>query len=79
MTYEEFITSPGGRRHKDDYIILDIYDFARILTQELRERGFLYPDECIHPLDIEDLFYCTGYYLKVKHTNGKTNIFWSAK
>lgn len=79
MTYEEFMNSPGSRCHKDGYVILDIYDLARILTRELRERGFLYPDECIHPLDIEDLFSSTGYYLTVMRKNGKTNIFWSAK
>lgn len=79
MTHEEIMNSPGSSCYKDSYVILDVYDFARILTQELRERKFLYPDEYIHPLDIADLFSSMGYYLTVKRKNGKTNIFWSAK
>ena len=80
MTYEEFMTSSGGaRRRPDARITIDIFDIASILTHYFQERGFLVPDEELHPSDIVDMFDRTGYYLTVERKNGQVKIRWNSK
>lgn len=80
MTYEEFMTSSGGaRRRPDAKITIDIFDIASILTHYFQERGFLAPDEKLHPSDIADLFDKTGYYLTIERKNGQVKIRWDSK
>ena len=80
MTYEESMTSSGGAsRRTDAKITIDIFDIASILTHYFQERGFLSPDEELHPSDIVDMFDRTGYYLTVERKNDKVKIRWDSK
>ena len=80
MTYEEFMTSSGGaRRRPDAKITIDIFDIASILTHYFQERGFLAPDEELHPSDIVDMFDRTGYYLTIERKNSQVKIRWDSK
>ena len=61
MTYEESMMSGGAKRRRSDAkITIDIFDIASILTHYFQERGFLAPDEELHPSDIADMFDKTG-------------------
>ena len=80
MTHEEFMTSSGGaRRRSDAKITIDIFDIASILTHYFQERGFLAPDEELHPSDIVDMFDKTGYYLTIERKNDEIKIRWDSK
>ena len=80
MTYEEFMPSSGGGcRRSDAKITIDIFDIASILTHYFQERGFLSPDEELHPSDIVDMFDSTGYYLTVERKNDEIKIRWDSK
>lgn len=80
MTYEEFMTSSGGARHRPDAkITIDIFDIASILTHYFQERGFLASDEELHPSDIVDMFDRTGYYLTIERKNDEIKIRWDSK
>ena len=80
MTYEEFMTSSGGaRRRSDAKITIDIFDIASILTHYFQERGFLAPDEELHPSDIVDMSDKTGYYLTIERKNDEIKIRWDSK
>ena len=80
MTYEEFMTSSGGaRRRSDAKITIDIFDIASMLTHYFQDRGFLAPDEKLHPSDIVDMFDETGYYLTIERKNSQVKIRWDSK
>ena len=80
MTHEEFMTSSGGsRRRSDAKITIDIFDIASMLTHYFQDRGFLVPDEELHPSDIVDMFDETGYYLTIERKNGQVKIRWDSK
>ena len=79
MTYEEFMMSGGGHRRPDAKITIDIFDIASILTQYFQERGFLSPDEELHPSAIVDMFDKTGYYLTIERKDDKVKLRWDSK
>ena len=79
MTYEEFMMLGGGRRRPDAKITIDIFDIASMLTHYFQDRGFLAPDEKLHPSDIVDMFDRTGYYLTAERRNDEIKIRWDSK
>ena len=70
MTFQEFITSRGGKIHRpDDKVTIDIFDIAEILTRYFQDSGFLQAGETIHAYDIEPILASVGYYLTIERKN----------
>ena len=70
MTYQEFITSPGGEFYRpDDKATIDIFDMADMLTRYFQDSGFLQAGETIHAYDIEPILAAGGYYLTIERKN----------
>ena len=70
MTFQEFITSRGGKIHcPDDKATIDIFDMADMLTRYFQESGFLQAGETIHAYDIEPILAEVGYYLTIERKN----------
>ena len=59
---------------EDRKITLDIFDFAYMLTDALRARGFLAPHEYISVYDLEPAMESCGYYMTVERKNGTLSV-----
>lgn len=75
MTFQGFITSPGGKIHRpDDKATIDIFDIAEILTRYFHDSGFLQAGETIHAYDMEPALAAVGYYLTIERKNDVITI-----